>query len=185
MTHKMSRKQYVILTEYNGQAPECLGINCNNERFFEFSKFGKFCSAKCRANSPKHIKKSQITLAAVQEEMVEFKLSHDGMTKSEWKLWKRGNLQELGFTYQRIINLNEQDEFIRKVGNWVKVDFLHDKKLIVIEADGWSHERTEELDSERDEKLKNFGYKVLRFSNDQIKNDFDTVIEKIHKRLKI
>jgi very-short-patch-repair endonuclease len=185
MTHEMSRRQYVILTEYDGIAPKCQNHDCNNDSTFEFSRFGIFCSYKCRATSPEHLDKSIITIKLLQQELADYKNTHNGMSENEYILWTNGKLDQLGFSYQRIINLNEENDFIREVDQWVRVDFLNEKSNIIIEVDGWSHDNRIIKDSDRDNKLVNLGYKVLRFTNDQVVNNFSSVIDSIKQYLKI
>lgn len=185
MTHNMSRKEYVVETEYEGIAPQCENDNCDQEAYFEFSKFGKFCSAKCRANNDKHLQKSVDTLIEAQNKNSKHKKDHYGMTIYEWKLWKEGHLKRLGFDFQRIINFNSKNKFVREKDKWVRVDFLNEEFMLVIELDGWSHESSVNEDSRRDKRLGKLGYTVLRFTNDDVKNNFEKVVRRIKRQLKI
>lgn len=60
-----------------------------------------------------------------------------------------------------------------------------DLKLI-IEVDGSSHDHTkaQERDRERQEKLENTGFKVVRFTNNDVLKNMDSVITKIDKVIK-
>ena len=49
----------------------------------------------------------------------------------------------------------------------------------MIELDGDSHAETVEYDVWRTEKMKERGYRVLRFFNDEVQNNLDGVIEAI------
>ena len=65
------------------------------------------------------------------------------------------------------------------------VDFVCIVKKLVVEVDGGYHNTTEqqELDNARTEYLKALGYKVIRFSNEQVIGDMDNVLIKIQKEL--
>ena len=67
------------------------------------------------------------------------------------------------------------------------VDFYIDKNQIVIELDGRQHLTPEHKkdDAERDEKLSELGYTVLRYSNESIHNNFNAVCSDILKHLGI
>ncbi len=96
------------------------------------------------------------------------------MTKEERHLWFDFLKQcPVKFTAQKVI-----DEYI--------VDFYSADLGLVIELDGDHHKRdvqTESADKLRDKRLNELGYKVLRFSNYEIHQNFrgvcDTITEEI------
>jgi very-short-patch-repair endonuclease len=97
------------------------------------------------------------------------------MTKAEAVLWKRLKDRKLfnaKFRRQHSINI-----FI--------VDFYYYEYGLVIELDGDYHndEIANQHDSNRTDVLKNFGLKVIRFSNDQILYSLDSVIENIQREI--
>lgn len=59
------------------------------------------------------------------------------------------------------------------------------KKKLILEIDGNSHKNTEAKlgDKQRTEWLREQGFKVLRFWNNEIFNDVETVLKKIKKAL--
>jgi very-short-patch-repair endonuclease len=57
------------------------------------------------------------------------------------------------------------------------------KAKLVVEADGPIHLLKKDYDQNRDEVLKSLGLKILRFENDQILNDTQTVLNKIKDHL--
>jgi very-short-patch-repair endonuclease len=59
------------------------------------------------------------------------------------------------------------------------VDFICRKLKLVIEIDGYSHNFKHEQDALRDKKLGELGFKVLRFSEQQVRKDADSVVEVI------
>jgi very-short-patch-repair endonuclease len=63
------------------------------------------------------------------------------------------------------------------------LDFYCFEKDIVIEIDGMIHLKHYEYDMERTEYLESSGLKVIRFTNDDIKNRIERVIAKINSFL--
>jgi crossover junction endodeoxyribonuclease RuvC len=59
------------------------------------------------------------------------------------------------------------------------VDFCCIEHRLVIELDGDSHAETVGYDAWRTEKLKERGYRVLRFFNDEVQKNLDGVVEAI------
>lgn len=68
------------------------------------------------------------------------------------------------------------------VGRYV-VDFCSIKKKLVIELDGSGHLESEDHDIERTKFLNQKGYRVIRFWNDQVMNDLESVISVIMDNL--
>jgi len=62
-------------------------------------------------------------------------------------------------------------------------DFYCHQSKLVIEADGSIHLLKQEYDKNRDEVLKSLGLTILRFNNEQILNDTQSVINTIEKYL--
>lgn len=63
------------------------------------------------------------------------------------------------------------------------VDFYcHDAKL-VIEVDGSSHDGAEEYDAERQLILEALGFRVLRFTNEEVLTSLPAVLQRISKAL--
>jgi very-short-patch-repair endonuclease len=60
--------------------------------------------------------------------------------------------------------------------------YCHEAKL-VIEADGPIHLLKKDYDKNRDEVLEGLGLVTLRFTNDEVLNDIETVLKKIEKYL--
>jgi very-short-patch-repair endonuclease len=90
-------------------------------------------------------------------------------TEAEAKLWSRlrnHQLKSIGFRRQHAI------------GNYV-VDFCAPRQKLIIELDGSQHLEQEEYDVERTTFLESKGYCVLRFWNDQVIKDIDSVLLKI------
>ena len=71
------------------------------------------------------------------------------------------------------------------IGDFI-VDFLAPNERLIIEVDGAYHaeERQKEDDKMRAEILERKGYKVIRFSNEEVLYDTDMTIKKIKEALK-
>ena len=97
------------------------------------------------------------------------------MTPAESVIWqelRRRNIAGYRFRRQHAIS------------NYV-VDFFCFEKAIVIEIDGGIHDEPEnqEKDANRSAELDRLGLKVIRFKNEEVLNDMETVIKKIHEAL--
>lgn len=64
------------------------------------------------------------------------------------------------------------------IGNYI-VDFCSPRRKLIIEVDGSQHLELEEYDSERTKFLESKGYRVLRFWNNEILKDIDSVLRVI------
>jgi very-short-patch-repair endonuclease len=94
---------------------------------------------------------------------------HRNMTPAEVRLWARlraHRLEGIHFRNQHAI------------GNYV-VDFCAPRKKLIIELDGSQHMEKEGYDKKRTEYLESKGYTVLRFWNNDVMNDIDSVIRAI------
>jgi len=105
----------------------------------------------------------------------EFALNHrKEQTPSENILWNalRGKKEGYKFRRQHII------------GSFI-ADFVCLKKGLIIELDGNQHQLPEMIisDEERTKSLNQYGFEVLRFSNDDILHNIDNVIKDIHEKL--
>jgi very-short-patch-repair endonuclease len=64
------------------------------------------------------------------------------------------------------------------VGSFI-LDFYCPALKLVIEIDGKSHQNQQEYDQARTDQLSYYGYHVVRFTNEEIFQDVDKVVEKI------
>ena len=64
------------------------------------------------------------------------------------------------------------------VGRFV-LDFYCPSHRLVVEVDGEVHDSQLERDSERTKALEAYGYRVLRFRNDEVMNDLPAVVQRI------
>lgn len=63
------------------------------------------------------------------------------------------------------------------------VDFFCFEKKLVVEVDGGQHQEQISYDLERDKCLNGCGYTVLRFWNNEVLNNIESVLWKIEKEL--
>ena len=92
-------------------------------------------------------------------------LRNASVSKAEKFLWKR-----LLSRKQLSVGFKRQ----RSIGNYI-VDFFSSDIQMIIEIDGSSHMNIGEYDSIRHEWLKRQGYTIIRFSERDVLNDFDSV----------
>ncbi len=93
------------------------------------------------------------------------------LTDTERLLWKHLRARQLeGIKFRRQ----------EPIGKFI-VDFVSLEKQIVIEVDGGQHSVNEQKDRERDKWLRNEGFKVLRFWNNEVLENIDGVLEVIRK----
>jgi very-short-patch-repair endonuclease len=92
---------------------------------------------------------------------------------AEGQVWQRlRDRRLLGYRFRRQHTI---DRFI--------VDFYCAEAQIVIEIDGLVHQYTREEDGIRQEFLESQGLRVLRFTNEEVSDDLDSVVESIAKAL--
>ncbi len=92
-------------------------------------------------------------------------------TESEKLLWKHLRLKQLeGLKFRRQ----------QPIGNYI-VDFVCFSKRIIIELDGGQHAIEENKDCERDRWLKSQGFTILRFWNNEVMSNTESILELIRK----
>lgn len=89
-------------------------------------------------------------------------------TVAERLLWQRLRLKKMNFRRQA------------PIGRFV-VDFVHFETRLVIEVDGYHHQRPErqEQDRLRTLWLESQGFRVIRFEESRVRNDLDAVMDAI------
>ncbi len=109
--------------------------------------------------------------ARVEREWVpakEFAKRRSAPTPAEYALWQELKGGKLGYKFSREI----------AIGPYF-ADFCCRQHRLVIEIDGDSHENKPEADEAKTVALKERGYEVLRFSNDQVMERTDHVLAAI------
>jgi very-short-patch-repair endonuclease len=91
------------------------------------------------------------------------------MTLAEILLWRElKNKQLLGYDFHRQKPI---DEFV--------VDFFCPRLSLAVEIDGDSHEGKLERDSQRQHDIEKFGVQFLRFSDEEVKQNLEGVVDAI------
>lgn len=95
-------------------------------------------------------------------------------TEAETILWKGLRNKKSGFVFKRQYII---DEYI--------VDFICLARKLIVEVDGKYHSTGEqqELDSIREQRLKAMGFRILRFTNEEVLCGNDNVLTKIKQAL--
>ena len=112
---------------------------------------------------------------APQSSFLKAKSMRKNMTVAEEKLWEELRENKMGgYKFRR------QHPILVYI-----VDFYCHSQKLIIEVDGDYHLDPDQmkLDEERTKALEELGLSVIRFTNDQVLNDFDAVIREILKFL--
>jgi very-short-patch-repair endonuclease len=92
-------------------------------------------------------------------------------TPAEIRLWEALRRKKLhGFHFRRQ----------HPVGRFI-ADFYCSACKLVIEIDGEIHNEQSEYDAARTEEMESYGYQVIRFQNQQVFDDLDSVLEAIYQ----
>jgi len=89
-------------------------------------------------------------------------------TKAEYVLWQELRKEKIGYRFRRQVSI---DAFI--------VDFYCHELKLIIEVDGPIHNEQKDYDEIREEYLKNLGYSILRFTNEEVLFYRENTIQKI------
>ena len=95
-------------------------------------------------------------------------------TVAEAKLWLFLERRQLGVKFRR---QHVIDKFV--------VDFFCSEKSLVIEVDGDIHDLQRGRDKEREMMLRALGFRILRFTNKEVKHEIPSVIKRIKKEISI
>ncbi len=100
------------------------------------------------------------------------KENRKNMTLAEDFLWQSLRKNEFGIRFFR--------QHI--IGDYI-VDFVSQTEGLVIEVDGGYHaeKQQQEDDAIREQDLENMGFHILRFTNEEVLNDIDSVMEQIER----
>ena len=97
------------------------------------------------------------------------------MTEAESVFWQIAKGNGLGQKCRR--------QYI--IGEYI-VDFFFRQSMVIVEIDGGYHltEEQQKEDKERQDWLEQKGYKILRFTNEQVLFDIDKTIDTIKNKIK-
>ncbi len=103
----------------------------------------------------------------MSDDHVKFLRHHQ--TRAEHRLWLQlRNKRIANHRFRRQVSL---DRYV--------VDFVCFSLRLIIEVDGPSHELTAGEDAIRTRRLEGQGYRIIRFSNEQVMRELDSVVETI------
>ena len=91
-------------------------------------------------------------------------------TLAECVLWEHLKKSQLGIPFRR-----------QHIIDCYIADFFCMPSKLVVEVDGGYHQLPEQIisDEERTKRLNQLGYKVIRFSNEEVLNDIENVLKTI------
>ena len=98
---------------------------------------------------------------------------HRNMSPAEAKLWRHLRAHRMGDVHFR----NQH-----AIGNYI-VDFCAPRRKLIIELDGSQHLEQQEYDADRTKYLETRGYRILRFWNNDVMQDMETVLKVIWSTL--
>jgi very-short-patch-repair endonuclease len=107
---------------------------------------------------------------------------HRNMTEAELKHWSHLRAHRMGGTHFRNHTCPGGRCQGHAIGKYI-VDFCAPRQKLIIELDGSQHLDQHEYDTERDNFLQSKGYRVLRFWNNDVMNNVDSVLSVIYEAL--
>ena len=95
-------------------------------------------------------------------------------TQAEEQLWNYLRNGQLGTVFKRQ----------HVIDNYI-ADFISIRQKLIIEVDGGYHNLPNQIisDEERTEMLNHWGYRIIRFTNEEVLFNIDMVIEKIKRQI--
>jgi imidazole glycerol-phosphate synthase subunit HisF len=96
------------------------------------------------------------------------KRNRNNPTEAEYIMWQFLRKNKYGYKFIR------QKPIFRFI-----LDFYCRKLLLAIEIDGESHDKKKNYDKERDLYLKSINIKTIRFTNDEVLNNFNEVLKRL------
>lgn len=158
-----------------GVVHTCAGYMVYSHYTFEnVFQYNKPLSDSPRGGEEKKLPQYQTASDSSWHELKErSKTLRNDQTEVESILWRhlKGNQLGVKFRRQHVIGSNI-------------TDFASLKIKLVIEVDGKIHEASKEYDEARTKEIESVGFKVIRFTNEEIINDIDTIIKKIEFEIK-
>lgn len=94
------------------------------------------------------------------------------LTESEDELWQALRNRKLGHKFRRQ----------HPIATYI-ADFICLEKKLIIEVDGEIHAQQKEKDEQRTATLNELGFEVIRITNDEVRNELPSVLEKIKTHL--
>ncbi len=95
------------------------------------------------------------------------------MTPAERKLWEFLRNKNFGVKFRR-----------QHIIDFYIPDFVALSIRLIIEVDGKIHLKQKSQDEERTRRLELLGFKVIRFTNEEVENDIEKVLESIKNNVR-
>ncbi len=92
------------------------------------------------------------------------------MTNAEKILWQELRTNKLGWYFRR-----------QQIIHGFIVDFYCHQKSLIIEVDGEIHKHQIEEDKEREKVIQEYGFKIIRFTNEEVERNLYQVLAKIKR----
>ena len=140
---------------------------------------------KGKAN--KEEKKMMKSVRKVTKELIEHRKDSTKEQRDSWKrVLVKAYRKEPPKTEKKLLEPLRKLNFIHQylVCGYI-ADFAHLGEKVIIEFDGFSHNRRKEYDAKRDRVLCDHGWRVLRFSNEFVNNSPSSVLEKIRESIQV
>lgn len=144
---------------------------CGNQ-FTPPKSSSRFCTQSCRAI---WTNKTRVRSTKNKKVLYSNKVSRGGLTKEEFTVFS-----ELGQEWHPQYWMSPFGALGEDIVSF-KLDFANLDKKIDVEIDGRSHLYLVDRDERRDKWLKDQGWTVLRFTNQEVKDSLNLVMEKIRQ----
>ena len=96
------------------------------------------------------------------------------MTEVERRLWQILRSHQInGYRFRRQVPIG-----------WYIADFAYHEARLIVEIDGGRHDRSSPRETERSEFLQSEGYRVLRFWNNEVRENLDGLQQRIVDELR-
>lgn len=117
---------------------------------------------------------------SIKETCRRFRKNQTETEKAFWKVARNRKIEGIKILRQYPIRYKWRDYYRFFVADF----YCHEAKL-VIEIDGGIHESQKEYDEMREQIIKLLGFRVIRFSNEEVLNNIDAVARKLITVIKL
>ena len=104
------------------------------------------------------------------EKIAKAKELRKNMTNAEKTLWQQLRTNKLGWHFRR-----------QQIIHGYIVDFYCHQKSLIIEVDGDIHDHQIKEDKEREKALREYGFEIIRFRNEEVERNLYQVLAKIRR----
>lgn len=97
----------------------------------------------------------------------------ENLTPAEAILWEYLKSKKLGVKFRK-----------QHIIDFYIPDFVALSIKLIIEVDGKIHLKQKKEDDERTRRLESIGYTIIRFTNEEVENNIDNIVERIKKEIR-